>query len=51
VIEMGELGANAAEIVPDACQDPLDLLRRFLGEGGLQVFAADAVLAQAAADE
>ena len=51
VIEMGELGADAAEIVPNAGENLLDLLRRFLGEGGLQILAADAVLAQSAADE
>ena len=51
MVEMGELGADAAEIVPDAGQDRLDLLRRFFREGGLQIFAADAVLAQPAADE
>ena len=51
VIEMGELGADAAEIVPDAGQNGFDLFRRFLGEGGLEIFAADAVLAQPAADE
>ena len=51
VIEMGELGADAAEIVPDAGQNGFDLLRRFLGEGGGEVFAADTVLAQPSPDE
>ena len=51
VIEMGELGADAAEIVPDAGQNRFDLFRRFLREGGLEIFAADPVLAQPAADE
>src|SRR5262249_36010087 len=51
VVEMGKLGANAAEIVPDAGENPFDLLRRFFREGGLQILAADTVLAQAAADE
>src|SRR5262249_22020280 len=51
VVEMGELGADAAEIVPDARENLLHRFRRFLGEGGFEVFAADAVLAQAAADE
>ena len=46
VIEMGELGADAAEIVPDAGQDGLDLLGRFFREGGRQIGAADPVLAQ-----
>src|SRR5262245_19910797 len=48
---MGELGADAAEIVPDAGEYLLDLLRRLFREGGPQILAADAVLAQAAADE
>ena len=51
VIEMGELGADAAEIVPDAGQNGFDLFRRFLGEGGLEIFAPDAVLAQPSPDE
>ena len=50
VIDMGELGADAAEIVPDAGQDRLDLLGRFFREGGRQVSAADALLAQQRAD-
>ena len=51
VIEMGELGADAAEIVPDAGQNGFDLFRRFLREGSLQVLAPDAVLAQSSSDE
>jgi hypothetical protein len=51
MIEMGELGADAAEIVPHAGKDGLDLFRRFLGEGGREVFAPDAVLAQPPPDE
>ena len=51
VVEMGELGADAAEIVPDAGQDFFDLFRRFFREGGREVLAADPVLAQPAADE
>ena len=47
VVEMGEFGADAAEIVPDAGQDFLDLLRGFFREGGREVLAADAVLAHA----
>ena len=50
VIEMGELGADPAEIVPDAGQDGFDLLRRFFREGGGEIVAADAVLAQPRAD-
>ncbi len=45
-VEMRELGADAAEIVPDAAQDALDLGRRFLRERRRQVGAADAVLAE-----
>ena len=51
VIEMGELGADAAEIVPDAGEDGLDLLRRFFREGGGQIGAADPVLAQHRSDQ
>ena len=51
VVEMGELGADAAEIVPDAGQDGFDFLGRFFREGRLEILAADAVLAQPAADE
>ena len=51
VVEMGEFGADAAEIVPDAGQDFLDLFGRFFREGGLEILAADAVFAQPAADE
>ena len=51
VIEVGELGADAAEIVPDAGQNGFDLFRRFFREGGLEILAADPVLTQPAADE
>ena len=51
VVEMGELGADAAEIVPDAGQDFLDFLGRFFREGGCQIFAADPVFAQPRTDE
>ena len=37
VIEMGELGADAAEVVPDAGQNGFDLFRRFLGESGGEI--------------
>ena len=46
VIEMGEFGADAAEIVPDAGQNGLDLLGRFFRERGGQIGAADPLLAQ-----
>jgi hypothetical protein len=46
MVEMGELGADAAEIVPDTGQDLLDLLRGFFREGGFKIFAADPVFAQ-----
>src|SRR6185295_3443462 len=51
VIEMGEFGADAAEIVPDARQNGFDFFRRLLGKSGLQIFAPDAVLAQPPANE
>jgi hypothetical protein len=51
MIEMGEFGADAAEIVPDARQDRLDFLGRFFREGGDQVGAADFLLAQHRADQ
>ena len=51
VVEMGELGADTAEIVPHAGENRFDLLGRFLREGGLQILAADAVLAQPPANE
>ena len=44
VVEMGEFGADAAEIVPDAGQDFLNLLGRFFREGGGEIVAADFVL-------
>ena len=51
VIEMGELGADAAEIVPDAGENGLDLLGRFFREGGGEIGAADPLLAQQGADQ
>ena len=45
-VDMRELGADAAEIVPDAAQDRLDLGGRLLRERGGEVGAADAVLRQ-----
>ena len=49
-VEMGELGADAAEIVPDAAQDRLDLGGRLLRKCGDEIGAADAVLRQPRAD-
>ncbi len=40
-VEMGELRADAAEIVPHAAEDLLDLRRRFLRKRGGQIGAAD----------
>jgi hypothetical protein len=51
VIEMGEFGADPAEIVPDTGEDGLDLLRRFFREGRGQIGAADALLAQPRPDQ
>ena len=51
VIEMGEFGADAAEIVPDAGQNCLDLFGGLFRERRRQIRAADPVLAQPAADE
>ena len=47
---MGELDAHAAEIVPYAGQDGVDLLGGFLREGGGQIGAADLVFGQQRAD-
>ena len=38
-VEMREFGGDAAEIVPDAGEDRLDLVRRFLREGRDELFA------------
>ncbi len=46
MVEMREFGADAAEIVPDACQNGLDLLGRFFRKGGGQIGAADPLFAQ-----
>src|SRR5581483_11555728 len=45
-VEMGEFGRHAPEIVPDAAEDALDLLRRLVGKSGGEIGAADAVLRQ-----
>jgi len=39
MIEMREFGADATEIVPDACENGLDLRRRFLRKCGGQIDA------------
>ena len=44
---MGEFGADAAEIVPHAAQDFLDLGRRFFRERRREIVASDAMLAAA----
>ena len=51
VIEMGELGADAAEIVPDAGENGRRSPRRFLRKGGGQIGAADPLLAQHRSDQ
>src|SRR5262249_38309640 len=43
-IDMGELGSNAAKIVPNAAQDRFDFGRRFFRKGGGEVGAAELVL-------
>ena len=50
-VEMGELGANAAEVVPDAGKNRLNFLRRFLRKGRLQIVATYLVLAKLRADQ
>ena len=40
-VEMGEFGAHAAEIVPDAAQDRVDLGGGFFRESGGKIVAAD----------
>ena len=46
LIEVRELDRNASEIVPDAGEDFFDLGVGFIGKGGAQVFAADAIFRQ-----
>ena len=46
LVEMRELYRDAAEIVPDAGEDLLDLGVGFFREGCVQIIAADAVLGQ-----
>src|SRR6516165_3051482 len=44
MIEMREFGADTTEIVPDACENGLDLCRRFLRKCGSQIGATDLLL-------
>src|SRR5437879_5338931 len=44
MIEMREFGADATEIVPDACENGLDLCRRFLRKCSGQIGATDPLL-------
>src|SRR5580704_17638730 len=44
MIEVREFGANATEIVPDACENGLDLCWRFLRKCGGQIGATDLLL-------
>ena len=50
LIQMRELNRNASEIVPDAGEDFVDLGVGFIGKGGAQIFAADAIFRQQRAD-
>ena len=45
-VEMGEFDADAAEIVPDAAENGLDLCVGFFRKGHAQIFLPDPVLAQ-----
>src|SRR5262245_45715807 len=49
-VEMGELRADAAEIVPHPSKNCLDLLRRLLGKRGHEIGAADLVFRKEGAD-
>src|SRR5437879_1757960 len=51
VVDMGELGADPAEIVPDAGKNPLDFLRRFFRERRGQIGTADPLFAQCGPDQ
>src|SRR5258708_32275397 len=46
MIEVREFGADATEIVPDACENGLDLGRRFLRKCGGQIGATELFLPQ-----
>src|SRR5207245_5031 len=50
VIEMREFSADPTEIVPDAGEDGLDLLRRFFRKRGGQIGATDPLLAHHGSD-
>ena len=43
---MGDLHADAAEIVPGAGENAVDFARRFFGKGGGEIGAGDLVLVQ-----
>jgi hypothetical protein len=49
-VEVHELGADAAQIVPDTAEHSLDFIGRPFGVSGLQVGAASAVFRQPGAD-
>jgi len=49
-VDMGELGADAAEVLPDAAQNALDLVRRLLRKGRNEVGASQAMLRQPGPD-
>src|SRR3954468_24417040 len=51
VIEMGEFGADPAEVIPDTGKDGFDFLRRFFGKCGGQVGAANPLLAHQWSDQ
>src|SRR5580692_5977879 len=51
MVDVGELGAEAAAIIPDARQNGLDLPGRFLREGGGQIGAGNFLLARHRADQ
>src|SRR6202022_2413169 len=51
MIEMREFGADATEIVPDACENGLDLCRRFLRKCGGQIGATDLLLPHQGPDQ
>jgi hypothetical protein len=50
LVDVCELGADAAKIVPDAGENDVDLLGRLLREGFGEIVAADPLLAEARAD-
>lgn len=50
VIDVRELRCYASEIVPDAVENGIDFLRRFLGKRGGEIGVADLVLAKQRSD-